>query len=297
MILKAARIHQELDRSARLAGDFYSMALNSWGVALQQAGLLKEAAAQFEEARRLGPENVPALINLECNRALQASQTLVLDPLHRVEDDLGRSRDWDASLRRDGPADSPDACYCLGLECAKFELTRQAIQHFERAKSLAPGSMDASLRLAELFLEVGDNTNSLVEAERVFQVSPRQPRALLLQGLAFVQMRKFYQAIPPLNELLTREANNIDARLARAVALLNLDKLQAAREDYEQVLQASPTTYPAYYGLADIAYQTKNTPALLANCQLYLSNAPPNAPEIGQINEWLNEIKPPPANR
>jgi Tfp pilus assembly protein PilF len=110
-------------------------------------------------------------------------------------------------------------------------------------------------------------------------------------------MQKFYQAIPPLNDALNLEPGNSDARLARAVALLNVDKLKAAREDYELVLRAAPKTYPAYYGLADIAYQTKDSAALIQNCQLYLSNAPPNAPEIGQVQAWLKEVQTAPASK
>ena len=292
-LLQAAHIHPQPDHPALLAGEYYSMALNSWGVELQKSGMLAEASECFQQALPMSSANMPALLNLECNQALQAHEKLTLNAYRQVEDEFTRSRDWDESLRRDGPTDSPDGRYRLGVLLAQYQLRREAIQQFQRALALAPDSAEPHLRLAELYLTLGDNTNSLVEAGRALEIPPQQTRALVLQGLAFVQMQKFYQAIPPLNEALNQDTNNTDARLARAVAYLNVDKLQAAREDYQEVLRAVPKTYPAYYGLADIAYQMKDTAALIENCRLYLSIAPPTAPEHEQVEAWLKEVKTP----
>ncbi len=291
-LLTAAHILPEPDRSALLAGCYYSVMLNSWGVDLQRIGALAEAGACFDDARKLNPDNAAAQMNWQCNQDLAAQKSLTVDPAMRVVDKLGRNRDWDQSICQDGPIDEPSACYRLGLVCTESRMYRQAFQQFGRAQVLAPASVDASLRLAELFVRIGDSTNSLAEAERALKATPQNPRALILKGLDLIQQEKFNEALAPLNTLINLQTNDIDAHLARALAYLKMKDLPAAQGDYEVVVRLRPNAFPAYYGLADIAHQRKDIPTLIKNCELYNSNVPPNAPETDQINLWLKEAKP-----
>ena len=57
---------------AVLAGFFYSRSLDFWGVELQRAGDLDNAAAHFDTALKLNPDNVVAQINLDFNQTLRA---------------------------------------------------------------------------------------------------------------------------------------------------------------------------------------------------------------------------------
>ncbi len=96
-ILQVAQVIPEPDRSAQLAGYYYSVMLDSWGVDLQKAGAFADAGRCFADARLLNSENVAAQMNLQCNQALQAHQPLSIDPTLRVMDQLGHNRDWDES--------------------------------------------------------------------------------------------------------------------------------------------------------------------------------------------------------
>jgi tetratricopeptide (TPR) repeat protein len=287
----ALRLPQEADPAAVCAGGYYSMMLNGWGVELQRQGLLAEAGKCFEQARQLNPENTAAEINQHCNRDLQAHKQLTVDPVLAAQDQIGRNRDWDQSLRLDGPTDGPNTCSRLGMLFADARMVRQSIRQYERVEMLAPGDTNAPLRLAELFLKLGEYTNALASAGRALELAPGQPHALVMKGLSLVYLRRFYQAIPPLNEALNSQADNPDARIARGLAYLNMGKLLAAREDYERAAQASPNAYPAYFGLAEIAYRRREIPDTIKNCELYLSHGPTEGAEVEQIKAWLEESK------
>ena len=63
-LLDKFHVPREPDQMAVLAGLYYSRSLDFWGVELQRAGELDEAAAHFDTALKLNPDNVVAQINL-----------------------------------------------------------------------------------------------------------------------------------------------------------------------------------------------------------------------------------------
>jgi hypothetical protein len=63
-----------------------------------------------------------------------------------------------------------------------------------------------------------------------------------------------------------------------------------AQRDYETLRKSFPAAYPVYYGLQEIAYRNKDTNAAIRNCQLYLTNAPPNTDEAKLISARLRDL-------
>ncbi len=92
------QIGREQNPNAAAAGDFYSRGLDFWGVQLQRAGDLTNAAAQFELAQKLNPDNVVAQVNLEFNQKLRAGQSVPVDLSEASPDRFGKNGTWDAVL-------------------------------------------------------------------------------------------------------------------------------------------------------------------------------------------------------
>ncbi|HUB87588.1 MAG TPA: tetratricopeptide repeat protein [Verrucomicrobiae bacterium] len=149
-----ARLHvaPEPDLDAIVAGTFYSRGLDFWGVQLQRAGDLTNAAASFETALKLNPDNVVAEINLQFNQTLRAGGTTPVDLSKTTSDQFGKYHDWNAVLNANGPFDEPSFCFEDGVICARGGLLRQAIAPFERVRQLAPDNLPARLWLAQLYL-------------------------------------------------------------------------------------------------------------------------------------------------
>jgi tetratricopeptide (TPR) repeat protein len=152
ILLRKAHLKKEIRREALAMAVFYSRALVFWGVELQKAGRLKQAAAHFERALDLNPDNSVALANLECNRNLQAGQKMSVQPSVLIEDRFGKFKNWEPVMNVNGPFDEPSICYRQGVIFALGGNYRQAAQQYARVKELSPDDLTARLRLAHLCL-------------------------------------------------------------------------------------------------------------------------------------------------
>jgi Flp pilus assembly protein TadD len=123
------------------------------------------------------------------------------------------------------------------------------------------------------------------------QRRPDDPNLLNSKGCAYIQLKQYAAAIPPLDHALALQSSNHVARLNRAIAYLRNDHLDAARQDYEVLQKALPSAYQVYFGLGEIAYRKKERAAAIRYYQLYLTNAPPNTEERKLVNTRLAELK------
>lgn len=146
-------IEREQNPNAVAAGNFYSRALDFWGVEQQRAGSLTNAAAYFELALKLNPDNVVARINLQFNQKLCAGQAVPVDLSGATPDHFGKSREWNAVLNENGPFDEPSFCFEQGLIFGNQNgLFRQAVALFDRVRELEPDYLPARLQLAASYL-------------------------------------------------------------------------------------------------------------------------------------------------
>ena len=155
-------------RQKNLLADWYSISLDSWGVALQQQGHLKEASLRLEQALQLNANNFSAQISLACNTDLQAGKKLSLARAERLAGEWGDFprliRVWNAG----GPFDEPVFCYLLGCALQKNGLPWQAARQLQRSLDLAPGLPASEYALADLYVQLRlmDRARRLIEQLR-----------------------------------------------------------------------------------------------------------------------------------
>jgi tetratricopeptide (TPR) repeat protein len=89
---------------------------------------------------------------------------------------------------------------------------------------------------------------------------------------------------------LAVQTNNYSALLNRAICYLRASQLEPAQRDYEILQKIFPTAFQIYYGLAEIAWQRKDTNSAIRNYQLYLANAKTNTAEAKLVSERLKEL-------
>jgi tetratricopeptide (TPR) repeat protein len=143
-----------------------------------------------------------------------------------------------------------------------------------------------------MYFYLQDYSNSVVTADKLLQVTPNNTNGLFLKGIALLQLGNYNNAVASFNRLMSLQTNNYAAQLNRAIAQLQAGNLNAARQDYEVVGKVVPQAYQVYFGLAEIAYRQKDTPAAIKNYQLYLTNAPPDTTEAKMVSTRLKELKP-----
>lgn len=142
---------QEQNPNAIVAGSFYSRSLNFWGVEMQRAGVLANAAAHFETAEKLNPDNVVAQINLQFNHSLQAGESVPVDLSKATADQFGKYRTWNEVLNANGPFDETSFCFENGVVLVQGGLFLQAIAPFNRVRQLVPDNLAARLWLGQLY--------------------------------------------------------------------------------------------------------------------------------------------------
>lgn len=184
-----------LSSSVKSIAGWYSGALNCWGVMLQRNQQWSEAGHAFALARDLNPDNLPAQVNLECNRKLAAGQKLTMGDPKANEAQFGRYRDLNQILIGNGPFDEPSACYQVAEAYARLHppMWRQAGQQVERAAALAPQDINARLVLGFQWLNRQMPDRALQVAHEI-QADPRlQPLdPVAIADLAFLEAGAWY---------------------------------------------------------------------------------------------------------
>jgi tetratricopeptide (TPR) repeat protein len=152
-LLDKFHVPREENKNAILAGTFYSRSLNFWGVQLQRAGDLTNAAACFNLAEEANPDNFVAQVNLQFNQSLRAGKSVPLDLSKTTSDQFGKYRDWNGAINANGPFDEPSFCFVEGINLAmQNKYFRQAVAPFARVRELAPDNLAARLWLGQIYV-------------------------------------------------------------------------------------------------------------------------------------------------
>ncbi len=152
----------------RLLAEWYSLALDNWGVTQQQQNRLSEARLRLEQALQLNPNNFSARISLAANTNLQAGLKLSLADVGKVAEQLGKLDRISLLMNSSGRFDDPIFCYLLGCVFQKTGLRLQAVEQFERTRALAPDVIAPEFALAELYsqLQLTDRARPLINQLR-----------------------------------------------------------------------------------------------------------------------------------
>jgi Flp pilus assembly protein TadD len=149
-MLKRLHMQPEQNPNPALVGTYFSRDLDFWGVQLQRAGELEQAAARFDTAQKLNPDNVVAQINLQFNQNLRAGISVPVDLSTTSSDRFGKWHNWMEVTDANGPFDEPSFCFQDGLIFIQNTFLRQAMASFTRVSELATNYLPARLLLAQL---------------------------------------------------------------------------------------------------------------------------------------------------
>jgi tetratricopeptide (TPR) repeat protein len=292
-----AKLHvgHEPNPTARLLGSYFSRSLNHWGVQMQRAGHLPEAAAHFIRAIDLNPDNLSATVNLGCNENLQAGRRAEVKLSKSIEDQFGKFRDWDQVIGENGPFDEPTFCFQQGQTLGRNALYRQAAQEFFRVTELVPNDLAAHLWLARLHVitRLPDRALELVgeikSRSTEFQLTSTNQLELLLVEASALFVKNDSETAGTLLDNVVRKNPRDEVVLGSVVQLcMSHGRFSNALEVVEHQLKLDPADetalvnkgylhlqlgeYPkAIQPLTRVlAVQTNNYPAMLNRAIAYL---------------------------
>jgi tetratricopeptide (TPR) repeat protein len=282
---KKLRLEAVTPRQIRLLEEWYSMALNGWGVELQRNGYLAAAQRRFTQALALNPDNWVAKLNLVCNTNLQAGTKMDLAGIGELTKQLGKAKQLSAVMNRMGPLDAPVFCYLLGDLFQQEGLPRLALQQFDRARTLvAPEVLGPQFALAELYAHYGLDDQALQAINRLrAEIITSADHPLLDANLSFLEAQvclsqtNFTEVREVLQSLARRYPENTGILNRVAQAYLTFNDFTNAEPVVAGVLAREPDNLTALEARASILSSTDRAAAAVAtlNHILALTNSPP----------------------
>jgi cellulose synthase operon protein C len=216
-----------------------------------QAGLLRHARGELDEARRLFDRFIDSYND---------ARGLTADELTAV------------------------AIAVEHLSAADPQLARDALRAYDEAIAADPGHLEARLRVGMLFLERYNGTEARAAFEAILGRDSAQPRALL--GLArTAQFEGSRAALDLARRSLDRNPHLVEARVFHAELLTELEDYGAALREIMQALAVNPQSVASLSVRAAIAWLTADTAGFDIARQAVLALNPRYAPLYATLAE------------
>ncbi len=153
-LFQGLRLKKRPNRDATMVGAYYSRALTYWGVEEQKLNRLKPAAAFFQQALELNPENPAARLDQISNQKLQQAGKVHHQPISAFDGLVGRYQTLEQMISENGPVDEPTLSHERGNALFRGNNYRQSAQQFQRAMELDPGYLEPYLALGLLYTTI-----------------------------------------------------------------------------------------------------------------------------------------------
>jgi tetratricopeptide (TPR) repeat protein len=198
---------------------------NLMGIALSGMGDVSGAGAEFERAVRIDPRFVPALKNLAINELAQNK--------------VGEAQRHFSSAQKIVPDDPMIQAY-LGDIAYSQHRYKTAAQHLQKAGDFLRNPA-AAARLAESFLETGEQTRALAALGGLdqSQIPLRQQFSL---GLILARHELYAQAIPYFQAVAAKYPASYDAAFNLAVCYVETKQFPTAIETLKATAAAGHKT-------------------------------------------------------
>jgi len=248
------------------AGSFYSRCLNFWGVQLQRAGDLTNAAAHFETALKLNPGNAVAQINLLFNQNLQAGRNDDVKLPKSVSDEIDKYFSWNEMLNDDGPFDEPGFCFETGAALVSQNgFFRQAVAPLERVRELVPENLNTRILLAQIYItdHLPDRAlialrEPLANPEKFSLVKSNETQLNVLAAAAYFQQNNSARAAELLETEIFSHPNDDDLLTATTRAFMAHGLFTNALEVIDNKLKLTPDDPGWIFGRGYVSMQLKN---------------------------------------
>ena len=245
------------------------VAHDNLGTALQHAGKIEEAIAQYEQALRIKPHFAEAHYNLgsalgQTGRIPEAiehlEQALRIRPDYaeahcnlglalaqagRMPEAIGH---FEQALRIN--PDYADAHNNLGLAMMRLGRMPEAIEHLQQALRIKPDFAEAHYNLGLALEKAGRVPEAIQHYEQALRINPDDAEVHNNLGLALVQVGRLPEAIAQYQQALQSNPGNADGHSKLGAVLIATGHAQDARSQLEQALRINPDLIEAQNNLA-----------------------------------------------
>lgn len=129
---------------------------------------------------------------------------------------------------------------------------REAVEDYNRALELAPGSAQAYHDRGVAYQRMGEIKQALKDHARAIEIKPGWDAPYLFTGLACKKLGRFKEAVEAFNKALAINPGFVRGYVDRGLAYQGLGDYSAAIRDCNRALALDPKTVPAFAGLGRI---------------------------------------------
>ena len=251
-------------RQNQLLGEWYSMALNAWGVELQRNHFLSAAQLRFNQSLVLNSNNWAARINLVCNTNLQTGSKMTLASAGDLLNQSGSLQNFSQVMSRLGPVDDPGYCYLLGKAYQSAGLPRLALQQFDRAHALAPDLLVPEFALAEVYVRCGMNDQALTAINHLRSAIKTMPDSAkldvefaLLEANVWLSQTNLVRAVSVLQTVVQQHPDDAQILNRISQAYFFFGDLTNAEQVVNRLLDREPDNIPALMIQSGILLQAR----------------------------------------
>jgi tetratricopeptide (TPR) repeat protein len=199
---RAPQARESFERVTKLSGTYPDTLPNAWnnlGLLATREGRTAEAIPYFQEALRVSPDHLIALVNL--------------GNAYRQQKDWESARKTLEHAVEVGPAD-PEANYSLGMVCAQLADTDRAYTYLRRALTLRPAYPEALNNLGILYLRTRRREEAVRSFEECIRVAPSFDQSYLNLARVYALEEQPGKARAVLLDLLKQHPDHVLAQKA-----------------------------------------------------------------------------------
>lgn len=257
-------------RSLFLLGRYYST---------MDSPLPRAAAIRFLRSRQLDPANTGSALGYISALLNAGEPTMALAAA--------------TELRAGAPLPVDDQVKLIRLEFGAHALLGKLPEQEQpllKARAALPKEAVTYDLLSQLYLQQGRYDDALQQLAQWEQLQPEELDIPQRRVVVYMSRNQFDQAVPLLDKILIQKSDDELSRANRAISLLQLNRLEDARRDYELLLRKHPDQHILHYGLGEIAERKKETSEALSHFRSYLAEAPTNTLEYTNVLARVNRL-------
>ena len=203
-------------------------------VALQRAGSIQGAIAQYERALAIDPDDAEGHYNLG----------VILQGQGKLPEAIGQ---YEQALRLK-PAYA-EAHNSLGATLGQLNRAPEAIKHLEQALRLNPGYAEAHYNLGNALLQMGKVDEAIGHYNEALRLKPDYAEAHNNLGGALVKQGRLTEAVAQFQEALRLEPDYAEAHNSLGATWGELGRVPEAIQQFERALRIAPDMAVAHCNL------------------------------------------------
>jgi tetratricopeptide (TPR) repeat protein len=140
----------------------------------------------------------------------------------------------------------PDALFGLATIQESKQNWKEVYGILSKIREMAPGHVDARIKLAQLYLASNQLDQALEDANEILTLAPEDARSHSLMAAVQYRLENFDGAQKEVDETLAIDANNVEALMVRARVLMAEKRYDEALDELESAIEVHPDNVSLY---------------------------------------------------